>query len=737
MGKHRKDGAGPTGGRRARLARLARPARLALLGAILAFFVGSVSLFALVQATPLPPAPELVGSTVYGRNNEVVARLFLEDRTPVPIAGLPRHLLDAVIAIEDYRFLRHKGIDPIGIARAVFRNTLAGRRVEGASTITQQLARELYLTQERTYTRKVQEALLALRLEQLYDKTRILEMYLNQVYWGHGAFGVEVASQIYFGQPASEVSLAEAALLAGLLRSPENYTPHRYPEVAVRRRNFVLGRMAELGYISEAQAQAARDEPLRLAPLRPRVQEAPYFIDYILAEIGRTHPEVSRAAYHAGFQIYTTLDLAMQRAANQAMQTKLTRGEPDAQGVTQPQAALVAVDPQTGGILAMVGGRSYRETQLNRTAQAHRQPGSAFKPFLYAALIDRHYTTISQQVCEPVSFPGGPGQPRWTPVDYGDDPYHDRPMTMREALKVSDNVVAVRWLYEIGPQVMIDYARRMGITSPLAPFLPLALGTFEVSPLELATAYSPLANGGMRVEPLAVLRVLTRDGQVLIENRPRVQPAIPAATAFLVTDMLRSVMGPGGTGAHLGWQLNRPSAGKTGTTNEARDAWFVGYVPQLVSAVYVGYDEPATLWGPGGRVAGPIWLEFMRLALREVPPADFPMPPDVVEVALCAETLLPAGPTCPQVRERFREGTAPVGVCPLWHYGPPATPVDPMDPLDPLGPAEPSDPLGPAEPLDPPELDEEDRQALEAWRRWFEQTWERWLRDGGEVPEGP
>jgi 1A family penicillin-binding protein len=696
---------------------------------VIAFFFGAVALFTLVQATPLPQAPDYVASTVYGRNNEVIARLYLEDRTPIPIGQLPGYLLDAVVAIEDYRFFDHSGVDPIGIARAFYRNAIARRRVEGASTITQQLARELYLTQERTYTRKAQEAVLALKLEQVYDKRRILEMYLNQVYFGHGAFGVEVASQIYFGKSASEVTLGQAALLAGVLRSPENYSPYRNAGVALRRRSFVLTRMVELGYIDAATAESARNEELQLATLRPRVPEAPYFIDYILAEIGLTHPEVARAVYQAGFEIYTTLDLEMQRAANDAMRTQLTRGSPDAKGVTQPQAALVAVDPQTGGILAMVGGRSYRETQLNRAAQAHRQPGSAFKPFMYAALIDRHYTTISQQMCEPTSFPAGPGQPNYTPVDYGAEPYHNRPLTMREAIKVSDNVAAVKWLNEVGPQAMIDYARRMGIYSPLAPYLPLVLGTFEVYPVELATAYCPLANGGMRVSTLAVRRVVARDGDVLIENQPSMQPAIPPATAFLVTDMLRSVMGPGGTGAHLGWQLNRPSAGKTGTTNDSKDAWFVGYVPQVVCAVYVGYDEPAALWGPGGRVAGPIWLEFMRAALRDVPPADFPRPPDVVEATVCTQTLQLANPTCPTVVERFRLGTQPAAVCPIWHFAQPPANGDPG--------GLPELPEGQDDVYDELELDEEDREALAAWRRWLEETWERWVRDGGELPEGP
>lgn len=690
---------------------------------------------------PLPEPPVLAASTVYGRNDEVVARLYVEDRIPVRLEEVPPHLAHAMIAVEDYRFYRHAGVDIIGIARAALRNLLALRTVEGASTLTQQVARTLYLHQQRTYTRKIQEAILALKLEQLYDKTQILEMYMNQIYLGHGSYGVEVASRIYFGKNARDLTLAQSALLAGIARSPNNYSPFRNPEVALRRRAFVLARMADLGYITPQQADEARDEPLALAELRPRIPEAPYFIDYVLAEIASRHPDIAAGIYHTGHHIYTSLDLNMQRAANTAVSTQLTRGERDAAGVTQPQAALVAVDPQTGYILAMVGGRNYRETQLNRAAQAHRQPGSAFKPFLYAALLDRGYTVISQMTCEPVSFPAGPGQPRYEPKDYGAVPYHNRAMTMREAVKISDNVAAVRWVNEIGPAAMVTYARRLGIQSPLLPYLPIALGSFEVYPLEMAVAYAPFANGGFRVKPLAIRKIVAPDGTTVIEETvPQVTQALDPRVAYLVTSMLRTVMGPGGTGGHLGWTLNRPSAGKTGTTSDSKDAWFIGYIPEVVCAVYVGYDDPRPLWGPGGRLAGPIWAEFIRLSVAGQPATAFPRPPGIVEASVCTQTFMAANATCPTVVEEFIEGTQPVQGCPLWHTDvPPPGPGLEPPPEDEPGLARP--PAGGSEPPLPYEHEHDDELELPpdipGWRQWLEEAREAWRRYGEQWPPGP
>lgn len=707
---------------------------LALRAGLLLAATGVVAFFFLMQVLPLPEPPVLAASTVYGRNDEVIARLYVEDRIPVKLGEVPSYLPQAMVAIEDYRFYRHAGVDFLGIGRAAFRNLLALRTVEGASTITQQVARTLYLSQIRTYTRKIQEAILALKLEKLYDKQQILEMYINQIYLGHGSYGVEVASRVYFGKSSRELTLAESATLAAVARSPENYSPFRNPESTLRRRSFVLTRMVDLGYITADDAEKARAEPLRLAELQPRIPEAPYFIDYVLAEISARYPDIAADVYQTGHQIYTSLDLSMQRAANTAMATQLTRGEKDSAGVTQPQAALVAVDPQTGYILAMVGGRSYRETQLNRAAQAHRQPGSAFKPFLYAALLDRGYTVVSQIACEYVSFPAGPGQPRYEPKDYGSVPYHGRLMTMREAVKISDNVAAVRWCNEIGPSTMVSYARMLGIHSPLLPYLPIALGSFEVYPLEMAVAYAPLANGGFRVQSLAVRKIVAPDGRVIEENAPQATEALDPRVAYLVTSMLSTVMGPGGTGGHLGWTLNRPSAGKTGTTSDNKDAWFIGYIPEAVCAVYVGYDDPRALWAPGGRLAGPIWAEFIRLAMAGQPATAFPRPPGIVDVTVCTQTLQAANPTCPTAVEVFIEGTQPTAICPLWHFDVPP----PGGPGTDEGPEGEEPGLAPWPDELPDELPEDiDLLDIPGWREWFERAREAWQRDGEDWPLGP
>jgi membrane carboxypeptidase/penicillin-binding protein len=460
----------------------------------------------------------------------------------------------------------------------------------------------------------------------------------------------------------------------------------------------------------------------------------------MLAEIAIRHPDIAAGIYHTGHHIYTSLDLNMQRAANAAMASQLTRGEKDANGVTQPQAALVAVDPQTGFILAMVGGRSYRETQLNRTAQAHRQPGSAFKPFLYAALLDRGYTVVSQMTCEPVSFPAGPGQPRYEPKDYGTDPYHGRAMTMREAVKISDNVVAVRWANEIGPAAMITYARRLGVLSPLHPYLPIALGSFEVYPLEMAIGYAPFANGGFRVNPFAVRKIVAPDGTVIEENVPRATEALDPRVAYLVTSLLRTVMGPGGTGGHLGWTLNRPSAGKTGTTSDSRDAWFVGYIPEVVCAVYVGYDDPQPLWGPGGRLAGPIWAEFIRQAMAGQPPTAFPRPPGIVDTRVCTQTYLVANPTCPSAVEEFIEGTQPTQVCPIWHT-PDVPPPNPLKAPPDLDEGQPGLAPMPGHTNDHEHDDFEDGldglMDIPGWREWIDEAREAWRRFGEQWPLGP
>lgn len=677
----------------------------AVLFLVLAAFAG---LLLIAGFVPLPEPEVPVATSVFDQKGNLVTKLFVENRVEIPLSQVPQDLQDAVIAIEDSRFYQHHGIDPRSLLRALWRNLLARRVVEGGSTITQQLAKNLYLTQQRTISRKIEEFFLTLKLEMKYSKKEILGMYLNLIYLGHGAYGVEVASQTYFGKPARELNLSESALLAGLIRGPEYYSPYIHPDLARARRNEVLDRMAEVGYLTPAQAERARKTPIKLVGLKPPSREAPYFISYVVQQLVERHPGLEKDLYRAGYRIFTTLNLKRQRDAERSFAEGFPKTEMDANGVEQPQGALVAINPNNGYIEAMIGGRNFSHSQLNRAIPpVRRQPGSAFKPFLYSAVITAGFPPTNQQTCEPVSFPSGGPEP-YAPHDYGEKRFHYRPMMMREALAISDNVVAVRWASAVGPAKIIEFARRMGIESALEPSLPLALGTSEVAPLEMATGYAPLANGGSRVEPLAVLKVTDRFGNVLEENSPTLLPALDPPVAYIVTDLLRGVLQPGGTGGHLAAYLGgRPVAGKTGTTDDLRDAWFVGYTPSLVTAVYVGYDDPKrSLWSTGGVVAGPIWASFMSGALAGVPPEDFPLPAGVTRADICSETGLIPNPTCPVRSEVFLDGTEPKDICPVIHGlpkpGAPELPGLPGPQEKPSGPGQPGQPPAEAPPPGPP-----------------------------------
>lgn len=631
-----------------------------------------------VVVVPLP-RPQLARATeIYDANGNLASKLFVENRTPVPLGDMPPDLRLAVIAAEDDRFYRHHGIDPVGIARAAVRNLLARRVVEGGSTITQQLARNLYLTLERSFTRKAREIFLTLQLESRYSKDEILELYLNTVYLGGGSYGVEAASQLYFGKSVRDLTLPESALLAGLLPAPEAYNPFRDPDLARSRRNAVLDRMVAVGALTAERAAEARTAPVRLAERRPPTRAA-YFVDYVLREIRDRHPGLEQDLLRGGYRIETTMDLGMQEAAEKAVAEHLVAGRPDARGVPQPQIALVAIDPRNGYLRAIVGGRDPAGTANNRAVTAHRQPGSAFKPFLYAAVLENGYTAADRQVCEYVSFPGAEAGKPYVPKDYTErgrrPPYHNRPMSVREAVELSDNVVAVKWAATIGPDRIAEMAARLGIESPLEASLPLALGTSEVTPLEMATAYAPFANMGWRVKPIAIRRILDARGRVIEENRPELREVLDESVAYILTDIMKGVI-TRGTAANLAGWLDRPAAGKTGTTDRNEDAWFIGYTPDLVTAVWVGEDIPAPLPGYGSTLAGPVWAAFMGAALSGLAARDFPRPPGVIALDVSAADGLLPNPSSPVARELFVAGTEPRTRSPLVRWGgfPPLSP---------------------------------------------------------------
>lgn len=588
--------------------------RLASVGMVLAVLGGvalGITLWRLAATLPDPSGLTRyhppVKSVILSADGQVLASLYVENREWAALGEIPPSLQQATLAIEDHRFYRHHGVDVIGIARALAANLRAGRVTQGGSTLTQQLARNLYLKPERTMERKLRGLILAWRIEKKLSKARILELYLNQVYYGSGAYGVKAAAKVYFGKPMDQLTLAEAALLAGLPARPAALSPFRNRAAALQRRNTVLARMADLKMVTRAQANAAMREEMKLAPeaWARRLRRAPYFVDWIerqlVARFGK------EALYGDGLVIYTTINLEMQLAAEEAVRAGLARGQ--SRGRVE-QAALVALDPRTGQIRAMVGGKEYARSQFNRAANARgRQPGSAFKPIVYAAALEHGYTPETILDDSPLELMDN-GKP-WRPGNYDDE--FRGPVTLHQALIQSINVPAIRVGLALGPKRVAHYARTFGLRGPIHPVPSIAIGTSEVTPLEIAAVYAIFANGGKRVKPQGILRVESRDGKVLWAPAGESQQVLPRDTATTMAMLLRDVV-LHGTGRAAAGVPN--AAGKTGTTQDDRDAWFVGFTPQLVAAVWAGNDDRSPMGGQifGGTVPAPIWAQFMRRA---------------------------------------------------------------------------------------------------------------------------
>ncbi|NBD27054.1 transglycosylase domain-containing protein [Paenibacillus glycinis] len=580
-----------------------------------------------------------------------------ENRQSVPLKDISPYLVEATLAIEDQRFYDHLGFDVKGMARAALVNIEHLSREQGASTLTQQLARNLYLTHERTWSRKLKEAMYTIQLEMHYSKDDILSMYLNQIYYGHGAYGAEAASELYFGKHASELTLAESAMLAGVPKGPKYYSPYMDMKNAKDRQRTILQTMADQGIIQQVDAKAAGAELLKFVPLGTSKQAgiAPYFRDYVRYLAVDKLGIDERLLSEGGIRIYTTLDPEAQRAAEEAV----AAGFP---ATSEQQAALVSIDPRTGYIKAMVGGRNYKTNQYNRAFATTRQPGSSFKPILYlTALQQGSLTPVSQFTSAPTVFTYDDGRKTYAPSNYNDK-YVNGPIDMRTAIATSDNIYAVNSIMKVGPANVIDMARKLGIDSPMQPVPSLALGTFPVSPFEMASAFGTFANGGVRVEPTAILRIEDSKGEVLYEAKPASTPVVDAAHAYVLTSLMESVFDAGGTGNRVSAAIKRPVAGKTGTT--ATDAWLVGYTPELATAVWVGYDKGRKLTPAEAHRAAPIFAAYTEKALSAVPPKIFPLPDGVVSVYVDPETGKLAGKTCKTRRlETFVSGTQPVEVC--------------------------------------------------------------------------
>ncbi|MBR2180020.1 MAG: PBP1A family penicillin-binding protein [Selenomonadaceae bacterium] len=589
---------------------------MAGIGVGIGFLTASMNTKADLSQDILPP----VSSQIYdSAGNELANIHATENRLPVKIEQVPVNLQHAFIAIEDNRFYEHNGVDPRGLLRAAWSNINDREISEGGSTITQQLAKNAYLTQERTMQRKVQEMFLAMKLEKQYTKQEILELYLNQIYFGQGAYGVQAAARTYFGKDVEQLDLSECALLAGIPKSPNYYSPFNDVQAAKSRRNVVLDQMVKYGYIGRMESQDAKNEELKLAQPAQLTdkREAAYFIDYVTQLLIDKYG--ADAVYKEGLKVYTTIDMDMQHKAEAAVAGNLPDYGTDANGVMQPQAALVAIDPTTGFIKAMVGGRG--SDQFNRATLAERQPGSAFKPFVFAAALENGFTPDTVIEDSPITING------WSPQN--DSRRFSGPVTMRTVATFSMNVPTVKIAQKITMDKAIYYAQEMGITTFVLDGeqndrnFATSLGgmTKGVTPLELTSAYGTFANKGLYVPHTAITKVLDRNGKILEQAEPQAKIVLTEESAADLTSMLEDVIIKG-TGKRAA--IGRPAAGKTGTTSNYHDAWFVGYTPDLVAGVWVGNDNNTSLDGiMGGQTPAAIWSSFMQNALADVPAHDF------------------------------------------------------------------------------------------------------------------
>lgn len=567
-----------------------------------------------------------------------------ENRTRILAANeIPVKMRQAVIAIEDERFYQHYGIDIVGIARAMTKNLQAGKVVQGASTLTQQLVKNAFLTSEKTLKRKLIEAMMAFQLERKYSKEEILTLYLNEIYFGHGAYGLDAASRIYFSKDPKDLTLVECATLAGIPKSPVAFSPFKYPENNRQRRELVLAKMVELDFISPAEYEEAKKQQVVLAREKAETMLAPYFVTYVRDKLLEKYG--ANLVYNGGLKVYTTVDIDYQRYADDAMnnadimKSRPYEKEPDMNG------ALVCLDVRNGHIKAMYGGRSFERSQFNRVSQALRQPGSSFKPFVYGCALENGALPGDTIVDEPISYTNPWTHKVWAPKNY-DLKFHGA-VTLIKAITNSFNVPAVRILDKLTAAKVIRFARKLGVSSPMEPNLSLALGSGQFTPLEMASAYGVFANQGIYTHPVAITKVEDRDGNVLEEALPHAREVMKAVHAAMLVDMLRSAVEKG-TGKRA-MVAGHAVAGKTGTTNEYVDAWFNGFTPELVTVVQFGYDRPKTLGHgkAGGTVAAPIWHDFMVNVLKDYPKSDFPVPDGGVRLRICMTSGKPASGGCP------------------------------------------------------------------------------------------
>ena len=599
-----------------------------------------------------------IASSVYDDNNELIDDFFLEDRKIVNMTEIPKVVQYAFIAAEDSRFYQHQGFDIQSIFRALLKNFEAGHIVQGASTITQQVARLVYLSPEKKYMRKVKEAILSYKIDKYLAKDEILNLYLNQIYLGHGTYGIESASLGYFGKSAKELTLPEAALLAGLPKAPNAYSPFLYFERAKQRQVYVLSRMVEENYITQAEMDKAVKVKLKLRDINPKDKVAAYFVEHIRRYVQEKYG--ADVLYKEGLSIYTTLNLATQKAARDALEkglAELEDREKYERGLVQ--GALYCMDVKTGAIRAMVGGRDFSKSEFNRATQSRRQAGSAFKPLIYTAAFDKGMNPSTRFVDSPIVLEDPSlEEGLWKPKNF--DEKFLGPITMHTALVQSRNIVTIKILQEIGIDYAASYAMNMGITSPLTRTLSLALGSSGVTLQELVNAYDVLANGGKKVTPFFIKKIVDRTGNVFEEAVVKSEQVIDARIAFMTSYVMRDVV-ESGTGRRVK-SLGRPVAGKTGTTNDIRDAWFIGFTPSLIAGVWIGFDQEKTLGKNevGGRAAAPVWLYFMEKVVKNTPVENFSTPEGIIFIKVNPQTGLTADWSDKgAIYEAFLEGAPP------------------------------------------------------------------------------
>jgi len=753
--------------------------KLSILLAVLSIIIGVSAGTYLAVSTGIPSIEEMkdlnpsAGTKIYADDGTLIGELKVQKGIFVPIREIPEHMIQAVIAVEDSRFRKHKGIDYIAIMRAIVKDIISIGLKEGGSTITQQLTKIMFLTPEKTLKRKLREAVLAVKIEKSLTKNEILELYLNRIYFGHGAYGVEMASRIYFGKSIKNITLSEAALIAGIIKAPSSYSPYNDLTKAKERQKIVLARMEEEGYIKESEKETAVKQPVYLSSMRRGMEANNYFLEYIRKYLEEKYGV--ETVYKGDLRVYTTLDKRAQYHAARALQeglraldkrrgwrgpiehrdgidiedemktretvtpvvtttgeistgVVLTVGDKEARVKTRgmigqlssedarwaskiidpkkgtvrilkdftlPQilspgdvvrvsiqkaqgnsirlrleqdpdveGAVVALEHDTGFIKALVGGYDFVKSDFNRALYAKRQPGSAFKPVIYAAALDQNFTPASIIVDEPVTYPGGP-KGDWKPEN-ADHKFYG-PTTLREALTYSRNVVTVKLVDALGIDTVLNFARNIGIQGDMPRDLTLALGSLTVSPYELALCYSVFANGGMKIKPVAIKYISDARGRILESNEPEAEEVVSPQTSFLITSLMEDVVQHG-----TGWRakaLGRPVAAKTGTTNEYRDAWFVGYSPTLVAAVWVGFDDtkPLGAYETGAQAASPIWVDFMKNVLTGEP-EEFIPPEGIVTRTIEPLTGLLSRDEASGIKEYFREGTEPNQFTPLPYH---------------------------------------------------------------------